>query len=80
MLLLAPIAGLPIGGYATIAAWLCASVLAVGPLCRALLARIAPSQAPLASLARAQLRHLPGHLAASVAGIASITEPLVVSA
>ena len=69
LLLLAPIAGLPVGGYATIAAWLCASVLAVGPLCRALLARIAPSQAPLASLALAQVRHLPGHLAASVAGI-----------
>ncbi len=68
LLLLAPIAGLPIGGYATIAAWLCAAVLAVGPLCRALLARIAPSQ-PLASLALAQVRHLPGHLAASVAGI-----------
>jgi putative ABC transport system permease protein len=69
LLLLAPIGGLPIGGYATIAAWLCASVLAVGPLCRALLARIALPQAPLASLALAQVRHLPGHLAASVAGI-----------
>ncbi len=69
LLLLPPIAGLPIGGYGTIAAWLCASVLAVGPLCRALLARIAPSQAPLATLALAQVRHLPGHLAASVAGI-----------
>jgi putative ABC transport system permease protein len=69
LLLLPPIAGLPLGGYAAIAAWLCASVLAVGPLCRALLRRLAPSRAPLATLALAQVRHLPGHLAASVAGI-----------
>jgi putative ABC transport system permease protein len=61
--------GLPIGGYIAIALWLAAAVMAVGPLCRALLRRIAPTRAPVASLALAQVRHLPGHLAASVAGI-----------
>ena len=73
LLFVPPIAGLPLGGYGAIAAWLCASVLAVGPLCRAILTRIAPAVAqewaPIASLALAQVRHLPGHLAASVAGI-----------
>jgi putative ABC transport system permease protein len=63
-----PLAGLPLGGYAAISLWLLASVLAVGPLCRALLSRWKPA-APTASLALAQVRHLPGHLAASVAGI-----------
>ena len=67
-LFLPPIDGLPLGGYAAIAAWLVASVLAVGPVCRALLSRWAP-RSPIASLALAQVRHLPGHLAASVAGI-----------
>ena len=69
LLFVPPIAGLPLGGYGAIAAWLCASVLAVGPLCRAILARVTPPDAPIASLALAQVRHLPGHLAASVAGI-----------
>ena len=73
MLFAPPIAGLPLGGYAAIAAWLGASVVAVGPLCRGILARVAPVVArecsPIASLAVAQVRHLPGHLAASVAGI-----------
>ena len=64
-----PIAGLPLGGYAAIAAWLCAAVAAVGPLCRAALARIGTPATPSAALALAQVRHLPGHLAASVAGI-----------
>jgi len=64
-----PVDGLPIGGYAAIAAWLAAAVLAVGPLCRALLARLRPPRSPIADLALAQVRHLPGHLAASVAGI-----------
>lgn len=63
-----PIGGLPLGGYAAIAAWLAACVAAVGPLCRAVLARAAPRET-IASLALAQVRHLPGHLAASVAGI-----------
>jgi len=62
-------AGLPLGGYAAIALWLAAAVAAVGPVCRALLRRIAPARAPMASLALSQVRHLPGHLAASVAGI-----------
>ena len=61
--------GLPIAGYAAIAAWLAAAVLAVGPACRALLARMPMPEAPVASLALAQVRQLPGHLAASVAGI-----------
>ena len=63
------VAGLPLGGYAAIASWLLASVLAVGPLCRALLSRWSAPRSPVASLALAQVRHLPGHLAASVAGI-----------
>jgi putative ABC transport system permease protein len=68
-LLFAPaVSGLPIGGYAAIAAWLAAAVLAVGPVCRAALARCKPAS-PVAALALAQVRHLPGHLAASVAGI-----------
>ena len=69
LLFVPAIAGLPLGGYAAIGAWLGASVLAVGPLCRAILLRAAPPDAPIASLALAQVRHLPGHLAASVAGI-----------
>ncbi len=64
-----PVAGLPLGGYAAIAAWLAAAVAAVGPACRVLLARAATPEAPVAALALAQVRHLPGHLAASVAGI-----------
>ncbi len=69
-LLFAPaIGGLPIGGYAAIALWLAASVAAVGPLCRAILARVAPRERAVAALAVAQVRHLPGHLTASVAGI-----------
>jgi putative ABC transport system permease protein len=63
-----PAGGLPLGGYGAIALWLAASVAAVTPLCRAVLARATPA-APVAALALAQLRYLPGHLAASVAGI-----------
>jgi putative ABC transport system permease protein len=62
------IAGLPLGGYVAIVFWLCAAVAAVSPLCNALLSRLAPAN-PVAELALAQVRHLPGHLAASVAGI-----------
>jgi putative ABC transport system permease protein len=69
LLLAPPVGGLPLAGYAAIAAWLAAAVLAVGPLCRALLSRVRPPRSPLADLALAQVRHLPGHLAASVAGI-----------
>ena len=68
LLWLAPIAGLPLGGYAAIALWLVASVIAVGPLCRVILGHLRPA-GPVAALALAQVRHLPGHLAASVAGI-----------
>jgi putative ABC transport system permease protein len=69
LLLAPPVGGLPLGGYAAIAAWLAAAVLAVGPVCRALLARLPAPRSPVADLALAQVRHLPGHLAASVAGI-----------
>ena len=69
-LLFAPaVRGLPLAGYAAIALWLAAAVAAVGPLCRALLGAFSPRRGALAWLARAQVRHLPGHLAASVAGI-----------
>jgi len=61
--------GLPLGGYGAIAAWLAAAVAAVGPASRAALSRIAPPRSPLAALALAQVRELPGHLAASIAGI-----------
>ena len=69
LLLAPPVAGLPLGGYAAIAAWLAAAVLAVAPICRAELRRAAPPSSPGAALALAQVRDLPGHLAASVAGI-----------
>lgn len=69
LLFVAPIAGLPLAGYAAIALWLAASVVSVAPLCRAILGRFAPSRNTVAALALAQVRHLPGHLAASVAGI-----------
>ncbi|QJR11319.1 hypothetical protein DSM104443_02394 [Usitatibacter rugosus] len=76
-----PVGGLPLGGYTTIALWLAASALLVPPACRALLARFAPTRDPIAHLAAAQFRHLPGHLAASVAGIvvsASLCAAMVV--
>jgi putative ABC transport system permease protein len=69
LILLPPIDDLPLGGYAGIAAWLAAAVIAVGPLCRALLARLPEGTDALGGIARAQVSHLPGHLAASVAGI-----------
>ena len=69
LLALPPYAGLPLGGYAAIAAWLAAAVAAVGPACRGVLARMPPPRSPLAALALAQVRELPGHLAASIAGI-----------
>jgi putative ABC transport system permease protein len=62
------VAGLPLGGYGAIALWLAAAATAVAPLCGALLGRWEPT-GPVASLAIAQVRHLPGHLAASIAGI-----------
>ena len=62
------VAGLPLAGYGAIALWLCAAVAAVAPLCRTALARGSP-RSPVAALALAQVRHLPGHLTASIAGI-----------
>ncbi|HXF79839.1 MAG TPA: ABC transporter permease, partial [Usitatibacter sp.] len=69
LLFLPSVAELPVGGYAAIALWLAASVAAVAPACRWLLAHAAPPRSPIAALAVAQVRDLPGHLAASVAGI-----------
>ncbi|QJR15317.1 FtsX-like permease family protein [Usitatibacter palustris] len=69
LLTLPAIGGLPLGGYAAIALWLAAAVLVVDPVCRALIARLRPSDPPIVSLALAQVRHLPGHLSAAVAGI-----------
>ena len=60
--------GLPLGAYGAIALWLAAAVAAVPPLCRLALGAARP-QGPVAALAVAQLRHLPGHLSASIAGI-----------
>ncbi|MFZ3320787.1 MAG: FtsX-like permease family protein [Usitatibacter sp.] len=68
LLMLPPIDELPLGGYAAITLWLAASVLSVAPVSRLLLARLSP-ESPVAWLALAQVRDLPGHLAASVAGI-----------
>ena len=67
-LFLPAVDGLPLAGYGAIALWLCAAVAAVTPACQAILART-KAQAPVPALALAQVRHLPGHLAASVAGI-----------
>lgn len=68
LLVLPPMMGLPLGGYAAIALWLAAAVAIVAPLCRLVLGRLAPTRA-ISLLALAQVRHLPGHLTASVAGI-----------
>jgi putative ABC transport system permease protein len=51
LLMLPPVAELPLGGYGAIAAWLLASVLAVGPISRALLRLGAGAHNPLAFLA-----------------------------
>ena len=64
-----PVAGLPLGGYAAIACWLAGMVALVGPASRALLARLGHDGKAIPALAVAQVRQLPGHLAASVAGI-----------
>jgi putative ABC transport system permease protein len=69
LLYAAPVGGLPLAGYGAIALWLAASVVSVAPLCRAILGRIVPRRNAVTALALAQVRHLPGHLAASVAGI-----------
>jgi putative ABC transport system permease protein len=65
-----PVGELPLGGYAAIALWLAAAVIAVGPVCRLVLGRSEVGGMRYeVQLALAQVRHLPGHLAASVAGI-----------
>ena len=64
-----PILGLPLAGYVAIALWLAASVALVSPITRHLLHRLHPEHDAVAALALAQVRQLPGHLAASVAGI-----------
>lgn len=69
LLFVPALGGLPLAGYAAIVAWLVAAVLAVGPVCGILLAHAGSGRSPIASLALAQVRQLPGHLAASVAGI-----------
>lgn len=63
------IAGLPIAGYAAIALGLGAAVLLVAPIMRALLGNAPRMEHPVAVLALAQVRSLPGHLTATVAGI-----------
>ena len=63
------IGGLPLAGYAALALWLAASVVIVGPLARAALVTTRLERHPLAALAVAQVRALPGQLAASIAGV-----------
>lgn len=63
------IGGLPLAGYAALALWLAASVVIVGPLARAALGTTRLERHPLAALAVAQVRALPGQLAASIAGV-----------
>ena len=75
-----PVAGLPLGGYAAITLWLAAAVVAVDPLCRGVLRLVPPGARPVSQLARAQVRHLPGHLSASVAGIVMSTSLCVAMA
>jgi putative ABC transport system permease protein len=79
LLFVPPLGDLPLGGYAVISIWFAAAVVAVPPICRWVLARIVP-RGPLAMLALAQVRDLPGHLAASVAGIVVSTSLCVAMA
>ena len=80
LLFVPPVDGLPLGGYAAIAAWLAAAVVAVDPLCRWLLGRAPEGESAVGQLASAQVRHLPGHLAASVAAIVMSTSLCVAMA
>jgi putative ABC transport system permease protein len=80
LLFVGPIAGLPLAGYAAIAAWLGAAVVAVDPVCRRVLSAMPEADQPVTQLAAAQVRHLPGHLAASVAGIVMSTSLCVAMA
>jgi putative ABC transport system permease protein len=65
-----PAAGeIAVGGYLSIGLALAAAVMAVSPVSRFLLAHTPASDAPLRTLARAQVQSLPGHLSAMVSGI-----------
>ncbi len=64
-----PAGEIPVGGYASIVLALAAAVLAVSPASRLLLDNVPAGDAPLRTLARAQVRSLPGHLSAMVSGI-----------
>ena len=64
-----PVGGLPLGGYAALGTWLAASVLIVGPIARATLGMLRLERFPIAALAAAQVRALPGQLGASIAGV-----------
>ncbi|HEX4943450.1 MAG TPA: FtsX-like permease family protein [Usitatibacteraceae bacterium] len=66
---LPPAGEIPVGGYLSIGLALAAAVMAVSPASRLLLDRIPASDAPLRTLARAQVKSLPGHLSAMVSGI-----------
>ncbi|MBL0141052.1 MAG: FtsX-like permease family protein [Betaproteobacteria bacterium] len=67
--ILPPAGEIPVGGYLAIGLALAAGVMAVGPAARILLDWFPASDAPLRTLARAQVRSLPGHLSAMVSGI-----------
>jgi putative ABC transport system permease protein len=66
---LPPAGEIPVGGYAAILLALAAAVFAVSPASRLLLDHAPASDAPLRTLARAQVKSLPGHLSAMVSGI-----------
>jgi len=66
---LPPAGEIPVGGYLSIVLALAAAVMAVSPASRMLLDRVPASDAPLRTLARAQVKSLPGHLSAMVSGI-----------
>ena len=66
---LPPAGEIPVGGYLAIVLALGAAVLAVVPATQVLLSRARAEENPLLVLATAQVRSLPGHLAAMVSGI-----------
>lgn len=66
---LPPAGEIPVGGYLAIVLALAAAVLAVTPATKAILSRVRAGESPLLALACAQVRSLPGHLAAMVSGI-----------
>ena len=66
---LPPAGEIPVGGYLSIGLALAAAVMAVSPASRLLLDHVPASDAPLRTLARAQVKSLPGHLSAMVSGI-----------